>query len=189
MIGYARVSTSGQTFDAQLEQLKAAGCTSIFQETASGARTDRPQLKKAISSLPHDGVLMVTRLDRLARSTRDLLNIVTQIEMRGARFKSLAEAWADTTTSPGRLMLCVLGGLDEFERSLIAERTGEGHARAVKAGKRLGRHPLLTGAQQAEALRMMREEKSHAEIGQLFRVSRSTVTRFLARAQAGQAAI
>jgi DNA invertase Pin-like site-specific DNA recombinase len=184
MIGYARVSTSGQTLAVQIEQLKAAGCTVIFQETASGARTERPQLIKAIAALPHDSVLMVTRLDRLARSTRDLLNIVAQIEARGARFKSLAETWADTTTPAGRLMLTVLGGLAEFERSLIAERTGEGRARAVKAGKRLGRRPLLTGVQRAEALRMAHEEKSHAEIGQLLRVSRSTVTRFLARARA-----
>lgn len=184
MIGYARVSTSGQTLAAQIENLKAAGCTTIFQETASGARADRPQLRQAIAALPPDGVLMVTRLDRLARSTRDLLNIVAQIEAQHARLKSLAEAWADTTTPAGRLMLTVLGGLAEFERSLIAERTGEGRARAVKAGKRLGRRPLLTGTQQAEALRMAGEDKSHAEIGQLLRVSRSTVTRFLARSQA-----
>jgi len=183
MIGYARVSTSGQTLAAQIEQLKAAGCTIIFQETASGARTERQQLIKAIASLPYDGVLMVTRLDRLARSTRDLLNIVAQIEARGARFKSLAEAWADTTTPAGRLMLTVLGGLAEFERSLIAERTGEGRARAVKAGKRLGRRPLLTSTQQAEARRMAKEDKSHAEIGQVLRVSRSTISRFLSKRQ------
>lgn len=185
MIGYARVSTSGQTLAAQIEQLEAAGCTKIFKETASGARTDRPQLKKAIAALPHGGVLMVTRLDRLARSTRDLLNIIAQIEDAAGRFKSLAEAWADTTTPAGKLMLTVLGGLAEFERSLIQERTSEGRARAVKAGKRLGRPPLMTPAQQAEALRMAGDEKSHAEIGQVLRVSRSTVSRFLARAQTG----
>lgn len=184
MIGYARVSTSGQTLAAQIEQLKAAGCTTIFQETASGARADRPQLRKAIAILTPDNVLMVTRLDRLARSTRDLLNIVAQIEAQGARFKSVAEAWADTTTPAGRLMLTVLGGLAEFERTLIAERTSEGRARAVKAGKRLGRRPLLTDEQQTEALRLEGEDKSHAEIGKLLRVSRSTVTRFLARSRA-----
>lgn len=184
MIGYARVSTSGQTLAAQIEQLKAAGCTTIFQETASGVQMDRPQLKKAIAALPHDGVLMVTRLDRLARSTRDLLNVVHQIEQASGHFKSIAEAWADTTTPVGKLMLTVLGGLAEFERSLIKERTTDGRARAVKAGKRLGRRPLLTSAQQAEAHRMAAEDKSHAEIGQVLRVSRSTISRFLAKAQA-----
>lgn len=184
MIGYARVSTSGQTLAAQIEQLAAAGCVTIFQETASGTWTDRPQLKCAIASLPYDGVLLVTRLDRLARSTRDLLNVVHQIEEAGGHFKSIAEAWADTTTPAGKLMLTVLGGLAEFERSLIKERTTEGRARAVKAGKRLGRRPLLTLAQQVEAQRMAREEKSHAEIGRMLRVSRSTISRFLAKARA-----
>lgn len=181
MIGYARVSTSGQTLAAQIEQLRAAGCTTIFQETASGARRDRAQLEKAIAALLPDGVLIVTRLDRLARSTRDLLNIVAQIEAQGARFKSLTDEWADTTTPTGRLMLTVLGGLAEFERSLIKERTTEGRARAVKAGKRLGRRPLLTVAQQGEALRLAEEDKSHAEIGHVLRVSRSTISRFLSK--------
>ena len=184
MIGYARVSTSGQTLAAQIEQLKAAGCTTIFQETASGARTDRPQLKKAIAALPYDGVLLVTRLDRLARSTRDLLNVVHQIEQAGGHFKSIAEAWADTTTPAGKLMLTVLGGLAEFERSLIKERTTEGRVRAVKAGKRLGRRPLLTLTQQGEALRMAGDAKSHAEIGRVLRVSRSTISGFLSKTQA-----
>jgi DNA invertase Pin-like site-specific DNA recombinase len=184
MIGYARVSTKGQTLVAQIEQLKAAGCTTIFQETESGARTDRPKLKKAIAALEHGDVLMVTRLDRLARSSRDLLNIVEEAGQRGAAFKSLAEAWADTTTPHGKLMLTVLAGLAEFERSLIAARTSEGRARAVKAGKRLGRPPLLTPAQQAEAARLVAKGKSQAEIGQLLRVSRSTVTRFVAKVQA-----
>lgn len=183
MIGYARVSTSGQNLVAQIEQLAAAGCTTIFKETVSGARTDRPQLKNAIAALPPDGVLLVTRLDRLARSTRDLLNVVHQVEERGGHFKSIAEAWADTTTPAGKLMLTVLGGLAEFERSLIKERTAEGRTRAVKAGKRLGRRPLLTPTQQAEALRMAGDEKSHSEIGKVLRVSRSTISRFLAKPQ------
>ncbi len=183
MIGYARVSTSGQTLAAQIEQLKTAGCTTIFQETASGARAGRPQLKRAMAALPYYGVMMVTRLDRLARSTSDLLDIIAQIEAKGGRFKSLAEAWADTTTPAGKLMVTVLGGLAEFERSLIKDRTKEGRARAAKAGRRLGRRPLLTSAQQAEALHMAADEKSHAEIGLILRVSRSTVSRLVAKAQ------
>lgn len=184
MIGYVFVSTCGQTLAAQIEQLRAAGCTTIFQETASSARSEKVQLGKAIAALPPGGVLVVTRLDRLARSTRDLLNIVAQIEARGSRFKSLADTWADTTTPTGRLMLTVLGSLAEFERSVIKERTTERRARAVKAGKRLGRPPLLTVAQQAEALRLASEERTHREIGQILHVSRSTISRFLAKPRA-----
>jgi DNA invertase Pin-like site-specific DNA recombinase len=122
-IGYARVSTSGQTLDAQLEQLGAAGCELVFKETMSGARSDRPELMKALEALAEGDVLIVTRLDRLARSTRDLLEIVHTIETKGAKLKALTDAWADTTTPTGKLILTVLGGLAEFERSLIAERT------------------------------------------------------------------
>jgi DNA invertase Pin-like site-specific DNA recombinase len=185
MIGYARVSTTSQTLEAQLEQLKAAGCTAIYREKAPGEQTDRRELRRAIAALPLDGVLVVTRLDRLARSTRDLLNMVAEIEARGGRFKSLAETWADTTTPAGRLMLTILGGLAEFERSLIRERTTEGRSRAKTAGKHLGRPPLLTREQQQDAHRYANEGMMHKEIGKRLRVSRSTVSRFLAR-QRGQ---
>ena len=104
-IGYARVSTSGQTLDAQLEQLGGAGCDQVFKETVSGARSDRPELKKALDSLSDGDVLIVTRLDRLARSTRDLLDIVHTIEIRGAKLKALADSWADTTSPTGKLIL------------------------------------------------------------------------------------
>lgn len=139
MIGYARISTSGQTLDAQLEQLGAAGCGSVFKETMSGVRSDRPELRKALATLSEGDVLVITRLDRLARSTRDLLDIVHEIETKGAKLKALTDSWADTTTPTGKLILTVLGGLAEFERSLIAERTAEGRERARRAGRRLGR--------------------------------------------------
>lgn len=181
MIGYARVSTTGQALSAQIDQLKAAGCTTIFQETVSGARSDRPQLDRAVASLTQDEALVVTRLDRLARSTRDLLNIIARIEAAGGRFKSTADGWADTTTPTGRLLLTLLGGLSEFERSLIKDRTTEGRNRAVKAERKLDRKPLLTTTQETEALRLADEGKSHAEIGRVLRVSRSTISRFLAR--------
>jgi DNA invertase Pin-like site-specific DNA recombinase len=125
-IGYARVSTDGQSVDAQVKQLRAAGCETIFRETASGAKTDRAQLRRALDQIDNGDVLMVTRLDRLARSTRDLLNTIAFIADRHAGFRSLGDAWADTTTAHGRLMLTVLGGLAEFERELISARTGEG---------------------------------------------------------------
>ena len=121
--GYARVSTDGQSVSAQVAELKAAGCARVFSETASGAKTERSQLKRAIRALESGDVLVVTRLDRLARSTRDLLNTLAAVSDRGGGFRSLRDAWADTTTPHGRLMLTVLGGLAEFERELIRSRT------------------------------------------------------------------
>src|SRR6202790_3242437 len=128
--GYARVSTDGQSLSAQLAELRAAKCEKIFQEKISGARSDRKQLARLMGVLARGDVLVVTRLDRLARSTRDLLNLLGTIAEKGAGFKSLRDAWADTTTAHGRLMLTVLGGLAEFERELIRARTGEGRERA-----------------------------------------------------------
>jgi Resolvase, N terminal domain len=123
--GYARVSTDGQSLSAQLAELKAAKCEKIFQEKISGARSDRKQLARLMAVLTKGDVLVVTRLDRLARSTRDLLNLLGTVAEKGAGFKSLRDTWADTTTAHGRLMLTVLGGLAEFERELIRTRTGE----------------------------------------------------------------
>src|SRR5271166_895496 len=148
--GYAGVSTEGQTLNDQLAQLKAAGCDKIFREKVSGAKTDRVQVAKAVAALDEGDVLIVTRLDRLARSTRDLLNILDAIAKRKAGFKSLADAWADTTTSHGRLMLTVLGGLAEFERDLIRARTGAGRARALANGVKMGPKFKLTPHQQKE---------------------------------------
>ena len=112
--GYARVSTEGQSLAAQLAQLQAAKCTKIFREKISGARTDRKQLAALMKVLSKGDVVIITRLDRLARSTRDLLNVLHAIAQKGAAFKSLGDAWADTTTIHGRLFLTVLGGLAEF---------------------------------------------------------------------------
>src|SRR5690242_20288747 len=132
--GYARVSTDGQSVDAQVRQLTRAGCHRVFREVASGAKTDRAQLRRLIATLEAGDVVTVTRLDRLARSTRDLLNTLAAITERKAGFRSLADAWADTTTAHGRLMLTVLGGLAEFERELIRARTAEGRERAKARG-------------------------------------------------------
>jgi DNA invertase Pin-like site-specific DNA recombinase len=126
IIGYARVSTEGQTLDSQIAALSAAGAGRIYRETASGAKAERKELARALKATTVGDTLLVTRLDRLARSTRDLLNIVDAIAKAGAGFRSLADAWADTTTPHGRLMLTVLGGLAEFERELIRARTREG---------------------------------------------------------------
>src|SRR4051794_14284820 len=112
--GYARVSTDGQSVTAQVHQLMAAGCAKVFREVASGAKTDRAQLRRALARLQEGDVLMVSRLDRLARSTRDLLNTLAAVTDRNAGFRSLGDEWADTTTPHGRLMRAVLGGLAEF---------------------------------------------------------------------------
>ena len=150
--GYARVSTEGQTLDAQLDALTAAGAEKIFRETALGGDADRKQLAKAIKALETGDVLLITRLDRLARSSRDLLNILHEIGQRGAAFRSLADAWADTTTPHGRLMVTVLGGLAEFERELIKARTKEGRDRAKARGVKLGRRSKLSEHQRREIL-------------------------------------
>lgn len=177
IFGYARVSTDGQTLEAQLEALKAAGAEKVFQEKVSGAKADRPQLAKLLSSLNTGDTVLVTRLDRLARSTRDLLNALDRVSRAGAGFRSLADAWADTTTAHGRLMLTVLGGLAEFERELIQSRTGEGRARAKARGVRLGRPPTLTHHQRLEALGRKAAGEAVREIARSYNVSAATISR------------
>jgi DNA invertase Pin-like site-specific DNA recombinase len=178
---YARVSTDGQSVDAQVRQLKAAGAQKVWRETASGAKTDRVQLRRVLDRLDAGDVLMVTRLDRLARSTRDLLNILATIAEKKAGFRSLGDTWADTTTSHGRLMLTVLGGLAEFERDLIRARTSEGRARAVANGVKLGRKPTLTPHQRREAIKRVNAEKETlGEIARSYNVSRWTISRLSA---------
>jgi DNA invertase Pin-like site-specific DNA recombinase len=110
ILGYVRVSTDGQSVDAQVKAVHAAGCEKIFRETASGARSDRAGLRRALDHIGKGDVLMVTRLDRLARSTRDLLNTLAAITGKKVGFKSLNDTWADTTTAHGRLMLTSLAG-------------------------------------------------------------------------------
>jgi DNA invertase Pin-like site-specific DNA recombinase len=175
--GYARVSTDGQSVDAQLRQLTRAGCKKVFRETASGAKTDRTQLRKALDQIDAGDVLMVTRLDRLARSTRDLLNTLATVADRKAGFRSLGDTWADTTNPHGRLMLTVLGGLAEFERELIRTRTGEGRARAKARGVKMGRPPKLTPHQIKEALRRRDAGEPMRAIARSYNVSHSTISR------------
>jgi DNA invertase Pin-like site-specific DNA recombinase len=176
-IGYARVSTDGQTLQAQTEALQGVGCAKIFAEKISGAYSDRPQLAKAIAALADGDTLVVCKLDRLARSTRDLLNTLDAIGKAGATFKSLADHWADTTTPHGRLMLTVLGGLAEFERHLILSRTAEGRTRAQANGVRFGRKPSLTPYQRAEALRRRAAGETLTEIARSYSVSHMTIAR------------
>src|ERR1700758_4300408 len=174
LIGYARVSTYGQTLDAQLEQLRAAGCSSrnIYREKVTGARADRLELNRMLGKLAPGDVVTVTRIDRLARSTFDLFAIVKEIVDAKAQFRSLAEPWADTDTSTGRLMIAVLGGLADVERDLIRTRTAEGRSRAQKRGQHMGRPRKLTAARQAEARRRRAEGATLAEVARSYRVGK-----------------
>ena len=176
-IGYARVSTTGQSSDGQVEQLKAAECDRVVQETASGAKTDRPMLAKLVASLKPGDILVVTRLDRLARSTIDLLNLLKAIGDHKASFQSVGDQWADTTSAAGRLMLTILGGLAEFERELIKARTAEGRERAKGRGVRMGRKHKLTPHQQAEVRKRKAEGQSVRELGRSYNVSPNTISR------------
>src|SRR5271169_3615878 len=162
-LGYARVSTYGQTLDAQLAQLRKEGCAKIYREKSGGERPDRRELLRLLKGLVPGDVVTVTRIDRLARSTFDLFAIVKQIVDAKAQFRSLAEPWADTGTRTGRLMIAVLGGLADVERDLIRTRTAEGRSRAQKRGQRMGRPPKLTAAQQAEARRRRAESATLTE--------------------------
>jgi DNA invertase Pin-like site-specific DNA recombinase len=178
--GYARVSTNGQDLSAQDAELHGAGCVKVYREKASGAKTDRPELAKAIRRLEQGDVLVVTRLDRLARSTRDLLNVLATIAERGAGFRSLKDTWADTTTPHGRLMLTILGGLAEFERELIRARTGEGRKRAKARGVRFGRPRKLTAHQREEALQRLAAGETQMDVARTFNLSSATISRLAA---------
>ena len=170
VIGYARVSTDEQSLDDQIAELKSAGATIVHQERVSGAVCDRAALKRALASVHSGDVLLVTRLDRLARSTRDLLNILDEVSRQGGGFRSLRDVWADTTTPHGGLMLTVLGGLAEFERELILVRTGEGRQRAKERGVRLGGRPKLTPHQRREALDSREQGESVTDIARSYAV-------------------
>src|ERR1700720_2055086 len=176
-LGYARVSTYGQTLDAQLKQLRGEGCTKIYREKANGARPDRRELLKLLKNLTPGDVVTVTRIDRLARSTFDLFGIVKRIVDAKAQFRSLAEPWADTGTRTGRLMLAVLGGLADVERDLIRTRTAEGRSRAKAQGKHMGRPPSLTSAQQKEAIRRRAQGATLRELADSYDRSIATMRR------------
>jgi DNA invertase Pin-like site-specific DNA recombinase len=177
ILGYARVSSDGQTLDNQKQALKAAGCNKVFAEKESGVKTDREQLRKLLKAVSEGDTVIVTRLDRLARSMRDLLNVLHDISEAKATFKSLADPWCDTTTPHGKLMLTVLGGLAEFERDLIKSRTSEGLARAKANGVRMGRKPKLSHFQRQEALKRRDDGETLTAIAQTYGVAHTTIMR------------
>ena len=188
-IGYARVSRGdSQDLDPQLRALTDAGCSIIYQEEASGAKSDRPELALAIGALKPGDVLTVWKLDRLSRSLRDLLFTLEAITEAEAGVRSLTEA-IDTTTPAGRVMTQTLGAFAEFERAMIRERTMNGLAHARKAGKHIGRKRALSLQQRAEIIeRVENGQGSPAQLASLFRVSRSTVQRVLREYRAEKAA-
>lgn len=186
-IGYARVSTTGQTLDIQLKTLKKAGCEKIFCEKISGAKAQRAQLRRMIRCIKKEDIVIVTRIDRLARSTFDLFSIVNDITHKGANFYSISEPWADTNTSTGRLMLAVLAGLADVERDLIKTRTAEGRARAIAEGKRMGRPSRMTEQEKQEIIDRRQKGEPLKSLACAFGVSIATISRFTRNNSPGEA--
>jgi DNA invertase Pin-like site-specific DNA recombinase len=177
VLGYARVLTQDQHLTGQIEALKAAGATTIYREKISGARADRPQLGKLMASLQPGDVVLVTKLDRLGRSTRELLELIEQIGKAGAVFRSLGDPLWDTSSSQGRLLSTLLAAIAEFERDLIRERTGEGRTRAMAKGIKFGRKPKLSDYQRQEALRRRAAGETLASIAKSYAVNVSMISR------------
>ena len=180
LIGYARVSTRGQDLTQQRTTLREAGCSRIFEEKISGITRDRPELGRLLEHLRAGDVVTVSRLDRLARSTRDLLEIAERIKNAGAGLRSLAEPWADTTTPAGRMVLTVFAGMADFERSLIVERTSAGRTAAKARGVRFGPHPTLDAEKITHARNLIEQDaKPVTEVARLLGVHRATLYRAL----------
>src|ERR1700748_138106 len=177
ILGYARVSTLGQNYDGQIEALKAAGAATIYREKVSGARADRPQLAKLMATLKAGDVVLVTKLDRLGRSTRELLDLIERIGKARASFRSLGDPLWDTSSSQGRLLSTLLAAIAEFERDLIRERTGDGRKRAMAKGVKFGRRPKLSDFQRKEALKRRAAGETLSEIAKSYVVDISRITR------------
>lgn len=182
-VGYARVSTVGQTLDCQILTLKEHGCKQIFKEKMSGANTNRPQLNNLLKYTTEGDTIIVTRIDRLARSTFDLFTIISKLKEKKVHFYSLAEPWVDTTTSTGRLMLAVLGGLADVERDLIRIRTAEGRARAIRQGIKMGRPSRISKMERAQILQRRESGQTFSKIAAHYKIAPSTVMRIVRNAK------
>jgi DNA invertase Pin-like site-specific DNA recombinase len=177
-IGYARVSSTDQDFDAQVERLKAHGCEKVFSEKASGRSTNgRHELSKALRALKPGDTLIVVRLDRLARSIRDLLSLLDTIKASEAHIKALEDSWLDTTTPHGELILTIMGGMHEFERKLIRARCDEGIRRAKAKGTRFGRKPALDASQRRKIAERYSQGETMAELARDYGVGEATIWR------------
>jgi DNA invertase Pin-like site-specific DNA recombinase len=176
-LGYARVSTHDQNLSGQLDALKAAGATTIYREKISGARADRLQLARLMVALKPGDTVIVCKLDRLGRSTRELLDLIDRIGKAGASFRSLGDPLWDTSSAQGRLLSTLLAGIAEFERELIRERTGDGRKRAMAAGVKFGRKRKLSDYQRAEAIKRRDAGETPAAIGKSYGVAISMISR------------
>lgn len=186
VIGYARVSTLDQHLDLQLDALRTAGASLIYEEHCSGAATERPELSQCLKALRRGDTLVVWRLDRLGRNLKGLIEAVTQLEERGITFKSITEA-IDTGGSTGRLVFHIFAALAEFERELLRERTMSGLAAARARGRKGGRPKALSPADVKAVIAMMRDPHiSVGEIARRFNVSRSTLHNYVTKAGASQ---
>jgi len=181
-IGYARVSTLDQNLDLQMQSFRKAGCKKIFREKVSGASRERPEFQRMLDQLRNGDTVTVWKLDRLARSTRDLLETTETIREAGARFQSLSEPWANTTTHAGKLIMTVFAGIAEFERDLIRERASVGREVARRRGIHLGRPRKLNPEQTKLARRLIYEGQSVREIADTFNVHTATIYRLSATA-------
>jgi DNA invertase Pin-like site-specific DNA recombinase len=177
ILGYARVSSESQDYDRQVEALKAAGADKVYSEKISGARADRPQLVKMMAALKPGDIVLVTKIDRLGRSTQDLLNLIGDMRKAGANFKSLGDEMLDTTSANGELIFTILAAIATYERRLIEARTGEGRKRAMANGVKFGRKPKLTAHQRSEALRRRAAGETLADIAKSYAVDVSTISR------------
>jgi DNA invertase Pin-like site-specific DNA recombinase len=176
-IGYARVSTLEQNLDLQLQALKKAGCRRTFREKISAGNRNRPEFQRMLDQIRAGDTIVVWKLDRLARSTRDLLETMETIQQAGGKFQSLSEPWADTTTRAGRMIMTIFSGIAEFERGLIRERTSAGREAARKRGVRFGRPRKLTPEQENLARRLVLEGKAVRELAVAFKVHAATIYR------------
>ena len=178
--GYARVSTSKQDYAIQVDALKAAGCEKIFTEKVSGKSTEgRTEFKRLMRALLPGDTVVVTKLDRLARSGRDLLNILHELEEGSCGFVSLGESWCDTTSDVGRLVITIMSGIAEFERKLILSRTEAGIARAKQQGKKFGRPSALDAGQRRVIAKRYAAGATMAELAGEYRVGEATIHRAL----------
>jgi DNA invertase Pin-like site-specific DNA recombinase len=181
LLGYARVSTDAQSLEAQMAALTAAGCGRVYSEKRSGADISRQALAKLMKEASPGDTVVVTRLDRLARSTRDLLNLLAQLDRDSIGFKSLRETSVDTTSPQGRLVVNILASISEFERELITARMGEGRKRAMAKGVKFGPKFKLNHFQRQEALARLETGESQAEVARSYNVDRATISRLRRR--------
>ena len=179
-IGYARVSTRDQNLELQLKALHKARCVKIFREKVSGAARHRPELQRMLDQIHPGDTIIVWKLDRLARSTRDLLTTMETIHEAGGKFQSLSEPWANTTTHAGKMIMTVFAGIAEFERDLIRERTSAGRVAAKQRGVRFGRPRKLNSEQVQLASELLTQGKAVRDIARTFEVHEATIYRLAA---------